>query len=168
MARSLYKPVATFFNRKALLVSKKPGWLLFDEGCKDPLMSVSSSIGSFFPRIGLSTLAIFRFLALRFKRFASSKSAFLQTESGIFVNKSILKLFTQLKTKFTTVLVVFSNTQIITPSLCGKRVLAYNGMFLNLLSIRRSMIGFSLRHFIRTKRTGSVIHTLKRKKGKKK
>lgn len=167
MARSLYKPIATFFNRKALLVSKKPGWLLFAETCKDP-RTVVNSVGPFLPRISLSALAIFRFLSLRFKRFAAVETAFLQADNGVFVSKTILKLFTQLKTKFSTALVVFSSNQIITPSLCGKRLLVYNGLFLSLLNIRRSMVGFSLRDFIRTKRTGNTIHTIKRKKGKKK
>lgn len=64
-------------------------------------------------------------------------------------------------------LIVNKNFQVIYPSLVNKRALVYCGNLLSLISFKKSMIGFPVKNFIRTKKTGSVIHIEKRSKKKK-
>ena len=52
-------------------------------------------------------------------------------------------------------------------SLLNKKAAIYCGNTLNLVSFRKSMVGLSIKNFIRTKKTGSIIHIEKKSKKKK-
>jgi ribosomal protein S19 len=52
------------------------------------------------------------------------------------------------------------------PSLFGKKLAIYSGNFFTSLQVKRSMFFFKPSAFVRTKRLGSLIHTVKRKKKK--
>jgi len=52
------------------------------------------------------------------------------------------------------------------PKFFGKRLIIYSGNFFVPFQVRRSMFFFKSSLFVRTKRLGSLIHTVKRKKKK--
>lgn len=92
------------------------------------------------------------------------KSSVLPFKSNSNRFKTLLaKSFLKKKPDF----VINEVSQIIYPSLLAKKAIVYCGNSLNLISFKKSMIGLPIKNFVRTKKTGSLIHIEKKSKKKK-
>jgi len=93
-------------------------------------------------------------------------------------SKSFLSFNLKVKKKFSAVLgtkfnnksldfLVWDPNAVFFPRFFSKRVAFYSGNFFSAFQVRGSMIFSRVALFVRTKRLGSVIHVIKRKKKKK-
>ncbi|KAB2872256.1 MAG: hypothetical protein F9K37_00945 [Bacteroidales bacterium] len=157
LTRSLFKPIFTNYLSKTVTFAQGSTVVSGEQGSSSD--SVSSA-----EKVSLKKLRIKSFFNLNPNVFIHKNvlATSLKPGSGpfgsFFSREGSLKLLSQLPGSEAPLVVFFNNISNIPVSLCGKRLAVYNGKLLMPVYAKRSLLGVSLRHLIRCKRTGRAIH----------
>ena len=158
MSRSLFKPVFTNYLSKTVVFTQNSAASGSEQGGDVSTTNVSSK-----EKVSLKKLRIKSFFTFSPKIFQKNISTTSLNPGvgsfGSFLSKGgTQKLISQLPGSEAPLAIFFNNISNIPVSLCGKRQAIYNGKLLMPVFVKRSLLGVSLRHLVRCKRTGRVIH----------
>lgn len=158
LTRSLFKPLVTnYFSKTISFVSSS------SESVNDLPVNDSMPVKQLFlKKLKVKSLFTFCLQSFRHEKIVTSnlltKGTSNQHLGSLFIKPNVLKLVNPLNNIETFFIISFNNNSVVPVSLCGKKIAIYNGKLLVPITIKRSLLGFSLRHLVRCKRLGRIIH----------